>query len=191
LGPNHPQYRAAQAEVNRLRAELSAQTAAISHGVANNIRSLQQREAELRTAYNQQKAKVLELNQARSELALLAREVENAQRAYDTATQRLTQTSIEGQIGQADVALLNEAVPALNPDGPHVMRNTLLAALLGGLLGIAIGWLAETADRRVRTVDDLANVLEAPVLGVIGWEQNREEAFKAPRLGMQRPMLPF
>jgi chain length determinant protein EpsF len=191
LGPNHPQYRAAQAEVNRLRAELNAQTAAISHGVANNLRSLQQREVELRAAYNQQKTRVLELNRARDELSLLAREVENAQRAYDSATQRLTQTSIEGQIGQADVAVLNVAVPAISPSGPQILRNTLLAALLGLVLGMAIGLLAEMADRRVRTVDDLAEVLDAPVLGVIGWERGAEDGLKSPRLGMQRPMLPF
>ncbi|TCS39263.1 chain length determinant protein EpsF [Paucimonas lemoignei] len=192
LGPNHPQYRSAQAEVNRLKAELNAQIAAVSHGVSNNIRSLQQRETELRTAYNQQKTRVLELNQARNELALLARDVENAQRAYDTATQRLAKTSVEGQIGQADVALLNEAVPALAPSGPQVMRNTLLAALLGAILGIVIGWLAEMADRRVRTAEDLADVLEAPVLGVIGWDRGKEDKFQAPLLGMQqRPMLPF
>lgn len=192
LGPNHPQYRSAQAEVSRLKAELNSQVAAVSHGVANHIRSLQQREADLRAAYNAQKTKVLELNKSRDELALLAREVENAQRTYDTATQRLAKTSVEGQIAQADVALLNEAVPALTPSGPQVMRNTLLAALLGSILGIVIGSLAEMADRRVRTVEDLADVLDAPVLGVIGWERGSEDNFNVPRLGMQqRPMLPF
>jgi chain length determinant protein EpsF len=191
LGPNHPTYRAAQAEVSRLRAELNAQTTAISHGAASNLRSLQQREADLRSAYNQQKARVLEMNQARDQLGLMARETENAQRAYDTAAQRLSKTSIEGQIGQADVALLNEAVPALSPSGPQVWRNTSIAALLGGLLGLVIGLLAEMADRRVRTADDLADVLDAPVLGVIGWERETEDRFSAPRLGMQRPLLPY
>ncbi|HCY62742.1 MAG TPA: chain length determinant protein EpsF [Oxalobacteraceae bacterium] len=191
LGPNHPQYRSAHAEVSRLRAELNAQTAAISHGAANNVRSLQKREAELRAAYDQQKGKMLELNRARGEIALLAREVENAQQAYDTANQRLAQSSFAGQIGQTDVAVLNVAVASSRPAGPQVLRNTLLAALLGTLLGIAIGVLAEMADRRVRTADDLVNVLDAPVLGVIGREPSGENGFKAPRLGMQRPMLPY
>ncbi len=189
LGRNHPQYRASQAEVSRLRAELNAQTAAISQSVANNARILQQREAELRNAFNQQKAKVLELNRARDEIALLVREVENAQRAYDTTAQRFTQTSIEGQANLTDVAVLNTAVAPTRPAGPRVLLNTLLAAVLGAALGIAIGVLAEMADRRVRTVNDLVDVLDAPVLGVIDWGRHGSSRFKAPRLAMHRPML--
>lgn len=189
LGRNHPQYLATQAEVGRLRSELNAQTSAISQSVANNARILQQREAELRNAFNQQKAKVLELNRARDEITLLVREVENAQRSYDTTTQRFTQTNIEGQANQTDVAVLNVAVPPTLPAGPKVLLNTLLAALLGTALGIGIGVLAEMADRRVRTVNDLVDVLDAPVLGVIDWGRRGGERFKAPRLAMQRPML--
>ncbi|RJG01083.1 chain length determinant protein EpsF [Noviherbaspirillum sedimenti] len=189
LGRNHPQYLASQAEVGKLRSELNAQTAAISQSVANNARILQQREAELRTAFDQQKTKVLELNRARDEITMLAREVENAQRAYDTTTQRFTQTSIEGQANQTDVAVLNVAVPPTSPAGPKVLLNTLLAALLGTALGVAIGVLAEMADRRVRTVNDLVDVLDAPVLGVIDWSRRGHDRFSTPRLGMQRPAL--
>jgi len=189
LGRNHPQYLAAQAEVGKLRAELNAQTSAISQSVANNARILQQREAELRSAFNLQKSKVLELNRARDEITMLAREVENAQRAYDTTTQRFNQTSLEGQANQTDVSVLNVAVPPIKPAGPNVLLNTLLATLLGAALGIAIGVLAEMADRRVRTVNDLVEVLDAPVLGVIDWGRRGNDRFKTPRLPMRRPLL--
>ena len=54
---------------------------AASNGVSNRMRILQQREAELKTALAAQKAKVLDLNHARDELAVLGKEVESAQRA--------------------------------------------------------------------------------------------------------------
>ncbi len=190
LGRNHPQYLAARAEVDKLRSDLNAQMSSISNSVANNARILQQREGELRAAFNQQKTKVLELNRARDEIGLLAREVENARRAYDTTAQRLAQTSMEGQANQTDVSVLNVAVPPTSPAGPKVLLNTLLAAILGTILGIAIGVLAEMADRRVRTVNDLVDVLDAPVLGVIDWgHHQKQERFKLPKLFMQRPLL--
>jgi chain length determinant protein EpsF len=189
LGRNHPQYLGAKAEVDKLRSDLRAQVAAISGSVANNARILQQREAELRTAFNQQKTKVLELNRARDELSVLVKEVENAQRAYDNASQRFNQTNLEGQANQTDVAVLNVAVPPTTHAAPKIMLNTFLAAVLGTLLGIAIGVLAEMADRRVRTANDLIDVLDAPVLGVIDWEQNKRERFKVPRLFLNRPLL--
>ncbi len=189
LGRNHPQYRGAKAEVDKLRSDLHAQMSSISNSVANNARILQQREAELRAAFNQQKTKVLQLNRLRDELGLLVREVENAQRAYDSTAQRFTQTNLEGQANQTDVAVLNAAVPPTSPAGPKVLLNTLLAAILGTILGVAIGVLAEMADRRVRTVNDLVEVLDAPVLGVIDWGQRKQERFKMPKLFMQRPLL--
>lgn len=172
-GRNHPQYVAARAEVEKLRADLGANIGAITSSVSNNARNLQQRESELRAAFDQQKAKVLQLNRARDELAVLSREVENAQKAYDNATQRFSQTSIEGQVNQTDVAVLNPATPPILPSSPRILMNTFLATILGGLLGIAIGVLAEIADRRVRSASDLVDVLEVPVLGVIDW--NRHE----------------
>ncbi len=189
LGTRHPQYLAGQAEIRRLRAELNAQTAAISGSVASNAKILEQREAELRNAFNQQKTRVLDLNKARDEIALLAREVDNARRAYDATTQRVTQTSIEGQANQSDVSVLNVAVPPTRPAGPKVLLNTLLAGLLGSILGIAIGILAEMADRRVRTVEDLVEVLDSPVLGVIDWGRQGRRRAPTPLLSMQRPLL--
>ncbi|MBI1890601.1 MAG: chain length determinant protein EpsF [Burkholderiales bacterium] len=189
LGRNHPTYIGAKAEVDKLRAELNAQIGAISGSVASNARILQQREAELRAAFAAQKSKVLELNRARDELSVLIREVENAQKAYDSATQRFNQTSIEGQANQTDVAVLNVATPPATQAAPKIMLNTFLAGILGALLGIAIGVLAEMIDRRVRTANDLVDVLDAPVLGVIDWNQGRKNRFNAPALYANRPLL--
>jgi chain length determinant protein EpsF len=171
LQANHPQYVAAKAEVEKLRRDLNEALKATSNSVSNNAAILQQREAAIRSAMQEQKNKVLELNRTRDEMGVLAKDVESAQRAFDNASLRFSQTKIEGQSDQSDIAVLNPATPPAEPSSPKVLLNTVLSVFLGTLLGVGFGVLAEMMDRRVRSRDDLASLTSVPVLGVIAWNQ--------------------
>jgi succinoglycan biosynthesis transport protein ExoP len=173
LSRNHPQYQAAKAELDQRRADLHSATASVSSGVGNNAAVLRQREAELRSALAAQKARVLELNRARDELGVLQKDVESAQRAFDVSAQRFSQTRIEGQSEQSDISVLNPATPPAAPAGPRVLLNTLLAILLGSVLGVALAMLAELLARPVRSAEDLGALLAVPVLGSISWNPPR------------------
>lgn len=167
LNINHPQYIAAKSEVDNLRANLNRQIGLASTGVISNARIQQQREAEVRAALNAQKEKVLALNGARDELSVLANEMENAKRAYETASQRLTQTNLEGQSTQSDISVLTAASVPRSPAGPRMLLNLLLALVVGSILGIAAAIAMELLDQRVRSADDLAQLFGLPLLGVI------------------------
>jgi succinoglycan biosynthesis transport protein ExoP len=169
LDTNHPQYQSAKSEVDNLRADLQEQLRSTSNSVANNAQIMQQREAAIREAMIWQKNKLLELNRTRDEMGVLSKDIESAQRAYDAASLRFSQTKIEGQVDQSDIALLNPAVPPAEPDGPKVLLNTLVSIFLGTMLGLGLGMLAELMDRRVRSADDLVDLLQVPVLGALHW----------------------
>jgi succinoglycan biosynthesis transport protein ExoP len=178
LDKNHPQYQSAKAEVDHLRADLNSQIRAASNSVGNNAQILAQREGAIRAALAAQKAKVLELNRTRDELNVLQKDVESAQRAFDATSLRLSQTRIEGQSEQSDVALLNPAVAPIEPSGPRVVLNTLLSIFVGGFLGLSFAMIAEMIDRRVRSENDIVEVLEIPVLGTINWSAPPRRSFK-------------
>lgn len=169
LDRNHPQYQAAKAEVDKLRNDLAASLRVTSNSVSNNAAILMQREATVRAALLEQKNKVLELNRTRDEMGVLIKDVESAQRAYDTTSQRLSQTRIEGQSDQSDIAVLNPATPPVVPVGPKVLLNSLMAIVLGTMLGVGLAVVVEIADRRVRSESDIAVLLDIPVLGAIDW----------------------
>lgn len=188
LGRNHPQYQSASAEVARLRAGLNEQTALVTSSVSNNANVFAQREAALRTALAEQKAKVLQLNRQRDEMNVLNKDMESAQRAFDQAAQRVSQTRIEGGSDQSDVSVLNPAVAPIEPSGPRVLLNTVLSLLLGSMLGIGIAMLSEMFDRRVRSESDLAEVAHIPVLATIDWNPPRQSRFGLPRLQAPRQL---
>ncbi|WP_196855254.1 chain length determinant protein EpsF [Janthinobacterium sp. CAN_S1] len=170
LEKNHPQYQSAKAEADKLRADLREQLRVASNSVGNAAQIQQQREASVRAALAAQKSKVLELNRTRDEMGVLQKDVESAQRAFDVTSQRFSQTKIEGQSDQSDIAVLNPAVPPIEPSSPRVLMNTLLSIVLGTFLGIGLALLIEMLDRRVRSDHDLADLLQVPVLGVVDWK---------------------
>lgn len=180
FGRNHPQYKAASAEVGKLRAELNAAVGTVTKSVGANADVLRQREAELRSELAAQKTRVLELNRTRDELGPLLKDLEGAQRAYDSATQRFSQTRIEAQSEQSDISVLNPAVAPTVPSGPRVMLNTLASILLGTILGVGLALMFELINRPVRSSGDIKDMLGIPVLGTIAW---RAPGARGGRLG--------
>lgn len=167
VGANHPEYQRLQAEVASYKSKLAVELGTATRGVGATAGVARQRLSDLRAAYDKQKARVLELKQQREEASLLARDLENAQRIYDTALQRNSQSRLEAQTTQTDIAVLNPATPPSNPSKPRTLFNILLAVFFGTLLGVGIGFLVELLDRRVRSGRDIAAVLEIPVLAEV------------------------
>lgn len=165
LGRNHPQYQRAEAEVESLRKKLNEQIRTVTTGVGNVNRLSQQREAELRSAIGEQKAKMLASRRDREVAAVLTKEVESAQKSYDAALERYFQTSLESRVDQSNIEVLASAIEPLKPSSPKLFLNTALGVILGGLLGLGIAFLLEMSDQRVRSMDDIADVFGLPVLG--------------------------
>ena len=67
----------------------------------------------------------------------------------------------------SDVTTLEEARPATSPSSPNIRRNTLIA-FLGGLgVVVVVVLLVELLDVRVKRPEDIEDVMQIPILGVI------------------------
>jgi polysaccharide biosynthesis transport protein len=167
LGKNHPQTIRNEAELASLRAQLQTETRKITSSIDTTYQVSRQREDELKKSMATQKAKVLELNKQRDELRVLRNDIDIAQRAFETISQRANQTNIESQNSQTNIAVLNAATAPNEPSKPRVLLNTLISIFLGAMLGVGLALMLELANRKVRSADDLIDVLDLPVLGNI------------------------
>lgn len=125
------------------------------------------REQAVQRALEKQKELLLTLKQRRDQLGILAREVESDQRLYDSTLQRYYQTSLESQFNQPNTSVLNEAVPPAEPSRPVVLFNLVSAVFFGLVLGTILAILAELFDRRIRSREDITEVLETRVLATV------------------------
>jgi len=167
LGDNHPQVVEAKANINSLRSRLDAETKRVTGGIGITANINRQREAELRASLDSQRAKVLRMKAVRDEGSVLSREMEHAQRAYETVLARLNQSSLESQATQGNIFVLSQATPPGGPSSPKVALNTAMSAVVGLLLGIGAVLGMEMLDRRVRAFEDLTTAVGLPVLGVM------------------------
>jgi succinoglycan biosynthesis transport protein ExoP len=173
LGRNHPQYKRMQTELAELKANLAAETRHVTSTFSSSGSVSRDRERELRAAIDAQKKKLLELRNQRDQLAVLERDVDAAQSAYDGVAKRHSQASLESQTTQTNVFQLAPAVEPLEPSSPKVARYTLMAILAGVMLGLGAALGLELLDRRVRGLIDLVELLQLPVLGVINRHKRR------------------
>ena len=186
LGKNHPQFQRQQSEIVSLKRQLEEETRHITSGFSTSRSISQDREAELTAKISAQKRKLLELKTQRDQAAVLVRDVEAAKAAYDAVSKRLNQASLESQSTQTNVSVLNPASPPTTRSSPKTALNTLIAIVLGAMLGMGAALWIEWSDRRIRSVEDLAQMLQLPVLGVIGSVRRQSRL----AIGYHQPVLP-
>ena len=167
LGKNHPQYRRMEAELASLKSRLEAETRVIASGFGTAAAASKDKEAELAATLAAQKKKVLGMREAREQLVALQRDVELAQKAYEGVTQRFNLTKLESQFTQTNVSTLTLATEPTDPSFPNLLINLVAAIVLGSFGGVAAAIVLELIDRRVRSAQDVAEMLQLPILGVI------------------------
>lgn len=167
LGANHPQQQRAESELAALRSQLARETGRITASLETTYRVNRDRESALQGSVGAQRARVLMLNKQRDELNVYRRDVESAQRAYEAVSQSAAQTRLQSLTNQTNVVLLNTATAPLSPSSPKLLLNLLIAAFGGTLLGVACAVLLELTNRRVRSTEDLIQMLGLPVLANI------------------------
>ncbi|HEU4459920.1 MAG TPA: chain length determinant protein EpsF [Methylibium sp.] len=176
LGDRHPQVIETRESIGELRRRIGVETNRISGSlnVANSIN--QGRVAQLQAALKEQRAKLLKMREQRDEAAVLLRDVENAQKAYDGVVARAGSASLESQAGLTNVARLESAVEPTRPSSMGLRKSLALALVFGGLLAVATMCVRELRDRRLRSEFDVAQLLRQPLLGTLPAIGRRAEA---------------
>jgi chain length determinant protein tyrosine kinase EpsG len=188
LGTDHPQVLEAKANIASLRARIEAETQRVVGGVGVSDSIARQRGVDIRAALEAQRAQVLRMKAVRDEGSVLVRDVESAQRAFETVVARFNQSTLESQTTQSNVSLLTAAEPPLEPSSPKILLNSVVAVLLGGLLAVGGVLLLELTNRRVRSTQDVSMTLGLPMLGMLAPTQRRRflGRLNRPTLAQQR-----
>lgn len=164
-GDRHPTVLELRANIDTAKAQLRRETARVSTSLGMSSSMSSSREAVADQAYLAQREKLMKMKESRSELAVLEREVENAQRMYEAIMARMGQTTLESASVQSPVSILSVAVEPVEPSSPRLVLNTIISVVLGALVALIVALLLELFDRRIRSSDDLTELLETPVLG--------------------------
>jgi succinoglycan biosynthesis transport protein ExoP len=166
-GDNHPQVIETKASIQELESRIKGETVRIQSSMGVNSTIAQTRDVSMQAAYDEQRAKLLKLKQARSELSVLEQDLNSAQRIYDAIQLRLSQVNLESNSSQSNIYLLSAATEPSEASSPHLVLNMIIAFFPAALLAILACIGVEMRDRRVRGAYDLLQLDDIPVIGIM------------------------
>lgn len=166
-GDAHPFVVETKANIAAIRSKINSETQRLTKSLGINNSLNLSRQAEATAAYEEQRAKLLKLKDARSELSVLEREVASAQAVYDAIQARQSQMGLESNNNQNNIVLMNPATEPPFHYFPKVTLSLILAFALGTLFALIFVLGVELFDRRIRGTQDLIQGTGLPILGVL------------------------
>lgn len=166
LGPNHPTLQAMRGQLAALESQSGGGGSTVIGGTTP---------AEIESAYQAQKARVLAQADKMDKLNQMAADVMVKRDQYQRLASQVEQMKAMALAGESPLEPMgNTNLPdePVWPNKPLVMAGALI---VGGLLGILLALLVELLARRVRSEDDLEFATGVPVLAVVG--QTRSDNF--------------
>jgi chain length determinant protein EpsF len=167
LGDRHPQILELKANIEQLEARLASETSTVTTSVTSRQAQLQYRVTQLRESVAVQRKHMLDLKAKRDEAAVLERDVENARRAYDAVVAHLNKTSLESQTTQTNVNVLKTALTPSAPSSPNLPVALTLGVIVAMVAAIVTALTCEMLDRRLRTNEEVTDILRQNLLGVM------------------------
>jgi len=165
LGTQHPVYLQMQARLAALQGQRIAEQRRASGVIRSDSTVGKLREEQADASLSAQTTRALEATGHRAELQNLMQQRDDVQALLRDISQKYAQASLLANSVQTNVSIMAPATEPVLPSSPSPARCGLLGLLLGILLGVAAAFGCELADRRVRSDDDIADILGAPVLG--------------------------
>lgn len=175
FGPDFPEVKSAQAELNSLKGHLNREVAASTNtfNAARSAQAASERdaaaasEAQLSAIASRQRGRVETIGANLAQYQRLKNEFVVAQKNFNEINDRLERMRLQSSIPQTEVQVLDLAAPPLLPSSPRIPITLMLALVLGAILGSLAAIMLEMWDPRVRSWSAVERLLGTPVLGTL------------------------
>jgi polysaccharide biosynthesis transport protein len=167
LGPNHPQAKAAKAQIDELTREIETEQQRLLLQAKQNYLAARTNEDQTTAALEAQKSDAYKLRDDLVEYTLRQREFESNRNLYEGLLQRLRTAGVQAGLESLEIDVVDQAMlpsaPVLKP------QSTIILTMLffGLLAGIILAFLLESLDTGLRSVAEIESVTELPSLAII------------------------
>lgn len=167
LGPNHPQMKELQTEIEKVQAQIDNQIKLARAQVEAEYNGAARVEKDLRGRLAAQEDAAYKLNEGVAQYAILRHEAALNRELYDTLQMRLKEASVTAGLSAADIAVVDSAQLPIIPVAPR-KATTMTFGFLGGLIcGCVLAFLIESIDDTLQTSEEVESVSMLPSLAAI------------------------
>ena len=175
FGPNHPEYRKAQAQLRELQSQVEATRDNAIRRMQVQFQEAQAREKMLERSVAETKAEYDALNLRSFEYQRVKREAEADKNLYDELVRKIREAGINAGFQNNMVRIADAARPGWKPVFPKLGLNLALAFLLSALLAAGVAILADTLDNTIRDPEQVSRTLKTHIIGTLPAVKNPRE----------------
>jgi succinoglycan biosynthesis transport protein ExoP len=166
-GDRHPEVIKIRGSLDSADAKLKGELAKVVDSVKNEYEAALSQERSLQEALNGQKVEALSQNRKGIEYGVLLREVESNKQIYESLMQKTKETGISSDLRASNIRVVDPAEIPRGPISPNVQRDVMVS-LAGSLaLAVALAFVFERFDNRIRTPQEMKAHLGVPFLGMV------------------------
>ncbi len=165
--PEYPEMVRLKNQMQSIKRRMDAEIGKIVTGIKNEYESSLRREYLIRQAFDQQKAKVMEMKDQAIQYNILKREADTNKELYKGLLQRMKETSVSAGLTVSNIQVLDKAERPTGPYKPNVKLNLLLAMVVGLFLGIGLAFFFEYLDNTVKTPEEVEQLIRLPSFGMV------------------------
>jgi succinoglycan biosynthesis transport protein ExoP len=165
--PEYPEMVRLKQQMQTIQKRIDAEINKIIAGIKNDYESSLRKESLLRQAFEQQKARVIEMNDKSIQYNILKREADTNKELYKGLLQRMKEAGVSAGIMASNIQVVDQAELPIRPYKPNKRLNLLLAAVVGLFLGVGIAFFFEYLDNTVKTPEDVEQLIRLPSFGMV------------------------
>ena len=166
-GELHPKMQAAQSELLSAENSLKNQVLQIVAGIEKEYRIAQANVRSLSASVAGNKSQIQQISKSEFKLRELQREVDSNRALFDTFMKRLKETTATMDLKSANARLVETAIVPNFPVRPNKTLIVSIITVLATLFISALIILRTVMNNRFKTAEDVEEVLNLPVLGIL------------------------
>jgi capsular exopolysaccharide synthesis family protein len=167
LSPAHPRVVELKNELDQVNSALTNEINKVVVRWHTAYRIALKREQMLRAALEAQKEEANRLNESAIQYTILKHDLQSNQQLYDGLLQKLKEAGLSAGLRSTNVRVVDYARVPIKPSKPNIPLNLAISVLLGCLGGVALAFVLEKLDDRLRTPDEVQVISSLPPIAVI------------------------
>jgi capsular exopolysaccharide synthesis family protein len=166
-GPSYPRAKALKAQLDQLQQQLEREERAQVARAQKEFDASTVNESKLLAALNKQEQDAYGKGEKAVEYELARRDYETNRLLYDGLQQRLQEARVMSGLHSTAIHTMDSADTPTTPSRPRRTFNRAVGIALGFAIGVAIALLLEAMDTNLKTMSEIEQVLQLPLLAAI------------------------
>jgi capsular exopolysaccharide synthesis family protein len=191
FGPKHPKMVELESQLKDIEGKINDEVTRVVATVANDVAVANARVASLQTSMSRLETDSGVQDKAKIKLAELEARSNSAHQLYQAFLEKFKETQGQEGIQTADSRVISRAVPPEAPAIPNKTRDMEMSLVGGLFLGFLLAFAAERFDGRLRTAEQLENLLHLPVLSTIPELKGRKSSQSAADHVIEKPLSTY